>query len=68
MSRDGAEGTTAKTATVDVYGEFYHLVGGNAFALIFGVWQTRVGQVERVVDLLGGHRWIGWVDYDELIA
>ena len=41
---------------MQAHGKLYHLVSGNALALIFGVWQAGVGQVERTVDLLRRHR------------
>ena len=45
MGRDGAEGAAAKTSTMEAYGESYHLVGRDAFALVFRMWQMRIGQV-----------------------
>ena len=43
---DGAEGATAETSAVDVDGVLDHVVGGDALALVFGVGQACVGQVE----------------------
>ena len=43
---DGAEGATSETATVEADGELDHLVGGDAFAFVFGMGQTGVGEVE----------------------
>ena len=55
MGRDGAEGATAEAAAMDVDREFDHLVGRNAFPLVFGVWQSRVGKIKRAVDLRRCH-------------
>ena len=41
---------------MQAHGKLYHLVSGNALALIFGVGQAGVGQVERAVYLLRRHR------------
>ena len=62
---DGAEGTAAKAATMDVDGELDHLEGRDALALVLGVWLARVGQVEGGVEFLGGHRRVGGIDDDE---
>ena len=64
MGRDGAEGTASETATMDVDGVLDHVVGGDAFTLVFGVWLSRVGQVERGIEFLGGHRGERRVDDD----
>ena len=64
MGGDGAEGTAAETATVDVHAVLDHLVGRNAFPLVFRMRLTGIGEVERSVQLLCGHRRIGRVDDD----
>ena len=63
MGGDGAEGAAAEAASVDVDRELDHVVGGDALAPVLGVGLARVGQVEGGVELLGGHRGIGRVDY-----
>ena len=68
MGRDGAEGASAETAAMDVDRELDHLVGGDALALILGVGQSRVWQVERGVKFLGGHRRVGGIDDDDPFA
>ena len=62
MGGDGAEGASAETASMEVDGEFYHLVGGYALTLVFGVRHALVGEVERGIDLLSGHGRIRGVD------
>ena len=64
MGRDGTESTTAKTATMDVDTKLNHVEGGDALTLVFGVWQSRVRQVERCIELLRGHRRIGRIYND----
>lgn len=64
MGGDGAEGTAAETATVDVHAVLDHLVGRNAFPLVFRMRLTGIGEVERSIQLLCGHRRIGRVDDD----
>ena len=59
MCRDGAECASAKASAVEVDGEFYHLVGGNALVLVFGMGQACVGEVEGVVNLFCSH-WGKW--------
>ena len=63
MCGDGAEGTSAKASAVDVDGELDHVEGGYALAFVFGVGLARVGQVEGGVNLGGGHRGVGGIDY-----
>ena len=63
MGRDGAEGASAEAAPVERHRMAYHVVGGNALAPVFGMGQTRVGQIERGVDLLRRHRGIGRIDH-----
>lgn len=46
MGRDGAEGTAAEASAVNVDRVLNHVVGGNALALVLGVWQSGVWQVE----------------------
>ena len=62
MGGDGAEGTAAETAAMDVDGVLDHVVGGDALALVLGMGLARVRQVERGVDLLSGHRRVRRVD------
>ena len=68
MCRDGAEGTAAETAAMDVHRELYHLVCRYALALVLGVRQARVGQVEGGVELLGGHGRVGRIDHYGVVA
>ena len=63
MGRDGAEGATAEAAAMDVDREFDHLVGRNAFPLVFWMWQSRVGKIKRAVDLRRCHWWKRRVDH-----
>ena len=61
MGRDGAESAAAKTATMDGDRVTYHLICGDALVAIFGMRQSSVGQIERAVNLSGGHwreRWL----------
>ena len=62
MGRDGAEGTTAEASAMEADGKLNHLVGRDAFAFVFGMGQTSVGEVERTVKFILGERLIGWVD------
>ena len=66
MGRDGAEGATAKTAAMEAYGELDHLVGRDALAFVFGMRQSGVGEVERVVELVLGKWLIGGIN-DEVV-
>ena len=68
VGRDGAEGTAAKAAAVQIDRKLYHLVRWNALALVLGMRQTGIGEVERAVDLLGGHRRIGRMHHHVLVA
>lgn len=69
MGRNGAERAPAETAAMDVDGVLYHLVGGDGAALlVLGMWQAGVREVERGINLLGGHGRLGWVDNDETVA
>ena len=69
MCGDGAEGTSTKTAAVDVDGVLYHLVCRDGAALlVLGVRQAGIRQVERCIYLLGGHGWLWRVDNDEAVA
>jgi hypothetical protein len=64
MGRDGAEGTAAETALVQVDREFDHLVGRDALVFVFGMGQAGVGQVEGGVELGGGEHGVGGIDDD----
>ena len=66
MGGDGTECTTAETAAMDVDGVLDHVVGRDALAFVFGMGQACVGQVERMVQLLGGEGRIGWIDDNRL--
>ena len=68
MGRDGAEGAAAEASAVDVDAELDHLVGRDALALVFGVRHAGVGQVERGINLRSGHRRIGRIDNDKVVA
>ena len=68
VGRDGAEGTAAEAAAVDVHGELDHLVGRDAFALVLRVGQARVGKTEGAVYLLRGHRREGRIDHNVAVA
>ena len=65
MGRDGTEGTTAKTAAMDIDAELNHLVGWNTLALIFNMRYARIGQVERGIKFFGSHGRIGRIDDDK---
>ena len=43
MGRDGAEGTAAEAAAMNVHRELNHVVGRNALVLIFNMRYARVG-------------------------
>ena len=68
MGRDSAECTPAKATSVYVDREAYHVEGGNTFALVFGMWQTGVWQVERMVYLSGSHGGKRWVYNHKVFA
>ena len=60
VGRNSTERTPPETSAVDVDRVFDHLPRRNvAFALVTRVWGTFVGEVERVVELLGRERRIG---------
>ena len=46
MRTDGTEGTSAETSSMEVHGELDHVEGRDALALVLGVWQTGVREVE----------------------
>ena len=52
MGGDGAESTSAETAPMQTYRELDHVVSRDAFSFVFGMRQTGVGEVERVVKLV----------------
>ena len=62
MGADGTESATAETSTMQIDRELNHIVSRNALALIFRVRQTRVWQVERVVEFFRCHRRIRRID------
>ena len=66
MGRDGAEGAAAETAAMEIDRELDHLVGRYCLALVFGMRQTRVGQVISLVHLFRCQRRIGRIDDSEL--
>lgn len=69
MGRDGAETASAETTSMEVDGVLDHLVGGDvALAVVAGVREVGIGEVERVVDLLGRHWLVLGIDDDELVA
>ena len=68
MGGDGAEGASAEASAVDVDRVLDHVVGGDALALVLGMGQARVGQVERMVELLGCQGRVGRIDYHQLLA
>ena len=49
MRRNSTESATTEAAPVDIDGELYHVVCRNAFPFIFGMRQTSIRQVERVI-------------------
>ena len=49
MCRNGAECTTTEASAVHVDGMPDHLIGGNPFPVVAGMWHSGVGQVERLV-------------------
>ena len=64
VGRDGTEGTAAKASAVNVDAVLDHLVGRDALALILGMGQACVGQVEAGVELRRGHGRVGGIDDD----
>ena len=65
MGGDGAEGASAEASAVEAHGELDHLVGWDALALVLGVGQTRVGQVEGAVELVLSEWLVGGIDHGE---
>ena len=68
VGADGAEGAAAKASAVHIHRMAYHLVGGDAFALVARVGQTGVRQIESGINLLGGHGRIGAIHLNCHIA
>ena len=68
MGRDGTEGATTETTTVDVDRKLNHLVGRNNLILILGMRHSGVGQVKRSVEFFGRHRRIRWIDHRTVLA
>ena len=62
MGRDGAEGTASEASAVHTHRVAYHLVGRYRLPPVAGMRHPGVGEVERGVDLLGGHGWPHGVD------
>ena len=65
MGRDRAESTTTKTAAMQTDGELDHFIGRNPFPLVFGMRQSGVGKVERVVKFILCERLIGGIDHSK---
>ena len=63
MRRYGAERASPETTLMHVNGELDHLVGRQFLSLVLRVWQSRVGQIERRVQLGRSHHGVGLVDY-----
>ena len=53
---------------MDVHGELDHVEGRDALALVLGMRQAGVGQVEGGINFIGGHGRLRRVDDDEAIA
>ena len=53
---------------MDVHGVLDHLVGWYALVLVFRMRYARVGQVERGIELLGGHRRVGGIHHHVDVA
>ena len=69
VGRDGAEGAAAEAAPVDVERELNHLPGRNLpLAAVARVGRPLVGEVERVVELLGRERGVGGCDHHPAVA
>ncbi len=69
MGGDSAEAAAAETAAVEVDGVFNHFVGGDvAFAVVARVGEVSVREVERVVDLFWGHRFVLGVEDKGLVT
>ena len=64
VRRYGTEGTSSEAPPVHVHRELYHVVCRYALPLVFGVRHPCVGQVETVVQFLGGERWVGRVHHN----
>ena len=64
MCADGAEGASSEASPMQTDGMAYHLVGRDAVAAVFGMRQTRIWQVEAVVDLFCCHGRKRWIDHD----
>lgn len=68
MCRNGAECTTAEASAVHVDGMPDHLIGGNPFSVVAGMWHSGVGQVERLIHFRLCHWRIHGVDLYRHIA
>ena len=68
MRRDGAEGTAAEAAPVDVHRKLNHVVGGDAFPFVFRVRKSRVGKVVGMVNLFRGHGRERRIHHDEFVS
>ena len=68
VGRYGAERTAAVASAVDGHRVAYHLICGNALAVIAGMGQTGVGQVIYGVKFRSGERRIGRVYHNILLT
>ena len=62
MGRNGAESTSSKTTSVNINAMLDHIVGRNAFALVFGMRLTRIRQIKGSIEFFSGHWRIGGID------
>ena len=65
---DGAEGTSTETSAVDIDRELNHVVSRNTFSLVFGMRQTGIRQIERVIQFALRHGRVGRIDYYRPVA
>ena len=57
VGTDSAEGTAAETSAVGIHAPAYHFKGWyRSTLLVLGMRQSQVGQIERSIHLVGGHR------------
>ena len=68
MRTDCAESATAEASAVQIDRELNHLVSRYALALVLGMWQTGIRQVERAVEFVRGHRRIRRIDNGILVV
>lgn len=62
MCRDRAKCTTTETPTMDIYRKLNHIVCRNSLAFVFGMRQTGVGQIVRMIEFSFRQGWVRRID------